>query len=314
MKYYLAADGGGTKLLSVLYDENFNIITSGRTFGVNSYFKDRDVVIEEVGRMTKELIPQHVTQIERADMSFVGEGKILRDAVNKKCTVGSWAGHDEAEVALAAAGYRYGVVAQAGTGSDAFLFQEGKRDVVGAWGAFLGDEGGGYDIGIRTLRAAVYSMDGRGPKTEIYDILMEDWKLSRLWEAVGKLSSTPDWRGMAASATHITAKAAARGDKVALEIYENAGRELALQVVTLLRRYQGVWEGPIVASGGAWKGCGKMYERFREDVLAEYPDAVICRPVFEPLVGSVVLGCMERGLKYEDIGSVLKDKFSQYLL
>ena len=70
MKYHLAADGGGTKLLAVLYDEELNIVNTARTFGVNSNFKPKEQVEEEVYRMVEELLPDTITQIESVDMSW----------------------------------------------------------------------------------------------------------------------------------------------------------------------------------------------------------------------------------------------------
>jgi len=50
------------------------------------------------------------------------------------------------------------------------------------------------------------------------------------------------------------ARAAAQGDAVALGLYERAAHELSHQVLTLIGRHGGSWQGPIVASGGTWKG------------------------------------------------------------
>ena len=36
---------------------------------------------------------------------------------------------------------------------------------VDGWGPLLGDDGSGYDIGTRGLRAAFAAYDGRGPET-----------------------------------------------------------------------------------------------------------------------------------------------------
>ena len=42
--YYLAADGGGTKLQAVLYDEELRVVRTARIAGVNTLFKPVDVV------------------------------------------------------------------------------------------------------------------------------------------------------------------------------------------------------------------------------------------------------------------------------
>ena len=51
--YYLAADGGGTKLQTILYDEDLRVIRTGRVAGVNTLFKPVDDVIFQPTELTK---------------------------------------------------------------------------------------------------------------------------------------------------------------------------------------------------------------------------------------------------------------------
>ena len=314
MKYYIAADGGGTKLQAVLYDETLHVINTARVSGVNSNFKLVERIAAEMHHLAAELIPEDIDGIENVTLSVVGDGEMLLDALKSRRPVRNCCYYGEGEVALAAAGVLYGVVAQAGTGSDAFLVQPGFRDAVGGWGAVLGDEGGGYDLGIRTLKAAIYAYDGRGPKTVLLEMLMEKWNLSRPWDMIERLVRNPDSRELAASATYLTAEAAGRGDEVALKLYEDAAHELSLQVLTLLRRHGGIWEGPIVASGGTWKGCGRMFDTFREDIWKVYPDAVVDRPFADPVVGCAIRQRMAEGEQFRNLKDMIEEEFAPFLL
>ena len=292
-RYYIAADGGGTKLLAVLYDEDRNVVRSARTQGTNTLFRPKEAVLVEAEELAEALIPEGVEVIAAADFSIVGDASPYLDAIRRRCSLGDVQGHGEGHVALASAGVKYGVAAQAGTGSDAFFIQPGVNTGVGGWGMTLGDEGGGFDIGLKTLRAAIWSQDGRGPKSVLPELLKEAWGMKDLWEMVNRLTGNPDMRSLVASVTHITEKAAALDDPAAVSIYRNAGHELALQVLAAVRNGGGSFVGPVVASGGAWKGSRHMFEAFREEVSAVHPDAEIRFPDFEPLVGSVVLRMME---------------------
>ena len=317
MKYYIAADGGGTKLLTVLYDENYRILRTVKTAGTNNAFKPIEQIREETEAMVEELfegeIGSTVHEIASADSSIVGPSDILLDAVSRHAPILEKHHYGEGHVALGATGKRFGCVAQAGTGSDAFLIQPGYMETCGGWGALLGDEGSGYDIGLRTLKAAIYAEDGRGPGTEILPILLEKWKLGCLYEIIDRCISDPDYRKLVASASYVTELAADRGDPVAIGIFEQAGRELGLQVRTVLRKCKGEFQGPVVASGGAWKGSGVMFRAMRDDVHSEYPDAYVTYPIFEPLVGSVILRAMNEGESFEAIEPVLRKEFSGYL-
>ncbi len=292
-RYYIAADGGGTKLLAVLYDEDRAVVRSARTRGTNTLFRPKEAVLSEAEELAGELIPPEVSAVEGVDFSIVGDSSPYLDAFRRRCTLGDVRGHGEGHVALASAGVRYGVAAQAGTGSDAFFIQPGVNTGVGGWGMVLGDEGGGFDIGLKTLRAAVWSQDGRGEKSVLPDLLKEAWGMKDLWEMVNRVSGNPDMRSLVASVTHITEKAAAMNDPAAVAIYQSAGHELALQVLAAVRNGGGTFTGPVIASGGAWKGSRHMFETFRSEVAAVHPEAEIRFPDFEPLVGSVILRMMK---------------------
>jgi N-acetylglucosamine kinase-like BadF-type ATPase len=81
--------------------------------------------------------------------------------------------HD-ARLLLAAADVDHGVGLVAGTGSSAYgRTADGRELGVGGWGHLLGDEGSGYDIAVRALRAVSAAADGRGPRTSLEAVLTE---------------------------------------------------------------------------------------------------------------------------------------------
>lgn len=314
MKYYIAADGGGTKLQAILYDENLHIVDTGRMSGTNTILRTEEEVREDMRSLVKELIPQEITRIAGADICVVKYSGAFLDVLKERCTVDSHVFYGEGETGLAAAGAAFGILAQAGTGSDAFLVQPDRQVSIGGWGYIFGDEGSGYDIGQRTLRAAIYAHDGRGPKTAILDILMKEWQLDDLWDLVGRAMGGGDYRPLVASAAHIASLAAKQNDAVALGIYEYAAREMASQVFAAIAGYGGTWEGPIVASGGVWKGHPRMFEAFRQDIREKYPEAEIIRPVFEPVAGCAVLRRFAAGETFGDFSEVMGKEFASFLL
>ena len=314
MKYYIAADGGGTKLQAILYDENLHIVDTGRMSGTNTILRTEEEVREDMRVLIRGLIPQEITRIAGADICVVRYSEAFLDVLKERCTVDSPVFYGEGETGLAAAGAAYGILAQAGTGSDAFLVQPDRRLSIGGWGYIFGDEGSGYDIGQRTLRAAIHAQDGRGPKTAILDILMKEWQLDELWDVVGRAMGGGDYRPLVASATYIASLAARQNDAVALGIYEDAAREMASQVFAAIAGYGGTWEGPIVASGGVWKGHPRMFEVFCQDIREKYPEAEIIRPIFEPVAGCAVLRRFASGETFGDFSGIIGKEFASFLL
>ena len=313
MKYYIAADGGGSKLQVVLYDENLNIISTAKAYGTNPNFKPSELIEKDISRAIRDLLHGDISEIERVDMSVSHSVGIFLDVLGRKCKVKQYYTYDEGSTALAAAGIRYGVVAQSGTGSDAFLVHKDGFNYVGGWGALLGDEGSGYDIGIKTLKSIIYAYDGRGKETILLDMLKNEWELNKLTDMISKLSSMPEYRRKVAEVTLLTAKAANQGDPVAIEIYENAAYEMAHQVITLMKKYNNS-HGPIIASGGTWKGYRGMFESFCHNIRKELPEAEIRRAIYEPVIGCIILKCFDEGKEFADIEATLKEQFSEFLI
>ena len=302
-KYYIAADGGGSKLLAILYDENFNVIRHCKFSGVNSIFKPVEEVRENLSQMLDILLADDIKESVWSP--------IIRDDPRIK----SINSRSESLIALGAALMSDGIVALSGTGSDTFMVKDGRLlGTVGGWGPLLGDEGSGYDIGIRSIKAALRDYDGRGEKTMLKKLVFDTWKANNLWDIVMGLAADPDYRHNVASVAKLTGEAANAGDKVAQDIYIYAADELVAQTVALLRRFPDEWNGNIVIIGGAWKGYHGMFERYRSEIERLYPDTIVREPIFEPVAGCALCRVLE---STTELSEELKNKvirgFSDFL-
>lgn len=313
-RYYLAADGGGSKLQTILYDEHYHVVRTGRVAGVNTLYKPAETVRQSVLTMMDTLMEGLDGRIAAADLCLLGANEDMLEAIESYGQGCDIRFHSEAVVGLAACFKTDGVVALSGTGSDAFFVRNGERiHAVGGWGPLLGDEGSGYDIGLSSLKAAIYSYEGRREPTMLYDLVMERWELDHLWGIVTHLAGNPDARHEVASAAKLCSVAAHRGDKTAIRIYEKAALELFLQARTVIEAHRKDWDGSVVVMGGAWKGHPRMFEVFKGELDLSYPEARVSLPVYEPVVGCVVLRGLREGRTPEELSSVLKESFRDFL-
>jgi len=312
-KYYLAADGGGSKVQAVLYDEEFNVIKTGTMTGTTTLFKPEETIHAEMDEMLDELL-NNVNQLQSVDHCILGSSDYFEKAISERCEVSSFNRCHEPHMGIASAFYETGVLALSGTGSDAFVIKKGKTTmVVGGWGPLFGDEGSGYDIGLNSIKALMYEWDGRRPPTMMSKMILEKFEVESPWEIVFKMNRNPNARQEIASVTRITSKAANMGDKVALDIYRHAAHELSLQVIAAIHRSKEDIDGPIIAMGGAWKGCTYMFEAFSHEVHGVFPDFEIIRPKHDPVVGCVVIRARRDGLEMEEIKRKIGNKFDCYL-
>jgi N-acetylmuramic acid 6-phosphate etherase len=138
-----------------------------------------------------------------------------------------------------------GVAVVSGTGSIVFGRNAGGTARSGGWGPTVGDPGSGYAIGRAALLATAEALDGMVPSGPLSELIVA---------RTGVLSADELGAGQGpseiAALAPVVTDAAASGDSVAVAILEAAGRDLALQVVAVLRRLQ--WVGPVqLALGGS---------------------------------------------------------------
>ncbi len=322
---YLAADAGGTKLQLILYTHDLQIVALGTTGGTNTTFKNAEVIEAEIEETVAALFAEAeqnlgrpITEIERFHCSMVGGADILSAALGRRAIVKQTCGHGEGEVALAASCVDEGIVAQAGTGSDAFFIQidpitrKTVQRIVGGWGSLLGDEGSGYQIGLKSIIACIYAKDGRGPFTELYPLLMKEWDMKDLWDSINIIQGDKDSRKRIANVAKLTSFCARNGDAVAQRIYREAGRDLALQVNTVIAQNGGTFRGPVVASGGAWKGYSGMLDAMREEICRVHPDALVQYTAYEPIIGSVYLCAKETHPNDPTVRAKIEENFAAY--
>ncbi|MCZ7540948.1 MAG: hypothetical protein M5U29_13790 [Anaerolineae bacterium] len=154
------------------------------------------------------------------------------------------------EIALAGAlGKRCGVLVLAGTGSLAYgVNARGEAALGGGWGYLLGDEGGGYWIGMEGLRAVARALDGRGPITPLTTAVLSALGLSNRSDLIRWLYDDPGGhtRELAELARLMLEQAAS--DPEAAAIVQRAADELAQVAGTVIRRLN--MESPEFAFAG----------------------------------------------------------------
>jgi N-acetylglucosamine kinase-like BadF-type ATPase len=125
---------------------------------------------------------------------------------------------------------------------------------VGGADYLLSDEGGGFDLGVQGLRAAVRALDGRGPATGLVERAQawaggqgRDGLLDALFERV--YVAYP--RVGVASFARVVTEAAAAGDEVALRLVDEAAGEVQLGICTAATRVGITGHAPTVLLSGS---------------------------------------------------------------
>ncbi len=270
MTVVLGLDGGGTKTEAVLWDGR-RVLRRGRGGPSNPHFVPADAVDAAVAAAVGGALEGAGVPVS-AVAAVVYGGPVAAGAVQRvvgrllPSTPAVRRCH-EGDLVLRAGGVvQAGVAVVSGTGSMVMRRDSGgARVVVGGWGSVMGDEGSAYDIGRHALAACARAQDGRGPATDLLPPVLAWARAATLRDAVRHVYDERTTRADIAQLAPVVTQVAAAGDAVACRILDDAGRELALQVIAALSQptpeRPELW--PLVAAGGVLAGSPRVRQSLR---------------------------------------------------
>ena len=121
-----------------------------------------------------------------------------------------------------------------GTGSNCFgINEEGKEVKVNGWDYILGDEGSGFEIGLKALKALVRAYDGRGPQTLLSKTIMEQLKINSISQLVDWAYDNTFFKIKVAALAKTVCSTAEKGDKVSVKILKDAAAEAINSIIVV---------------------------------------------------------------------------------
>jgi N-acetylglucosamine kinase len=287
--FYIAGiDGGGTKTECTIIDQDGGILGIGMGGPSNIHYSDISTILESYETAIKSALAG-LDDIKPIAIGCTHRAASRPEVVNLITSLldDEIRRYSEGEAALGCAGIfeRYGIAQVAGTGSSTFGFsKDGKSVLVGGWGILLGDEGSAYDMAVRGLRAMVRSMDGRGPKTVLVDRACAHFGIAAERESILQFVNRAGRSRIASFAAEVT-KAARESDAPAQEIVNIAISENTSAIITTAESlFLPDDSFPIVLHGGVMSE-DTIADAITQNILAEYPNSDVRRPIYSPGVG-----------------------------
>jgi N-acetylglucosamine kinase-like BadF-type ATPase len=295
----LAVDGGNFKthvaLLSAdgaLLSLAIGPLSSPHQIGVDGCVELLDDLLREASREAGlNGAVAEVAQVMLAGADLPQEEEALHAALTERgWTQGLTVANDTFAVLRAGTERRWGVALVCGAGINCVgVAPDGTTTRFHALGAITGDWGGGEDVGLAGLSAAVRSEDGRGPRTRLQQAVPAHFGLAtplKVAEAI-HLAEIPRWR--LAELAPIVMDAA--GDDVAAAgIADRLVRESVDLVRVALDRLEVTAEPvDIVLGGGLFRDArlaGRVARELRQ--IARPSNVVVVDDA--PIVGAALLG------------------------
>ncbi len=274
----LGIDAGATKTECLLADGKGVVLGKARGPGGNFQLYDEDEVEFVLEDLTTQVLAGYRGPVDTLCVGMAGAGRerdframqrILRRIGRARENLVT---HDALIALVAGAGEQYGVVLIVGTGATAYgVNRKGVTARAGGWGPLLGDEGSGYWMGLRALRAIVRAHDGRAKPT-----LLKESVLGRLGiddtESLVHRIYREFARGEIAALAPLVQQAADVGDEAAQAIVDDAIREFMRSVESVIGQLEIAGENfRLVLSGGLWKGVPVLRQDFERVAKKSLP-------------------------------------------
>jgi N-acetylglucosamine kinase-like BadF-type ATPase len=280
--FYLGVEGGATKGTAVLVGEDGKVVAEHQGRALNYHA----IGVKTAQKNLKELLAPLLKKIARNDMLYAAFGmagldvledeKIYMGIVRKiipsktKFTV-----VNDAKVALEARcpDWENRILVISGTGANVYGESKNKTVRTIGWDFILGDEGSGYDIGLKILKAAMQSFDKRGKKTVLEKLVAEKTNTVNMLGAFSKVYRGIDQGNLKhyiASFSPLLDAALEHRDGVALQIRKEILESLVLGTTTVIQRLGMEKKSFCVGlMGSQWKIPG-LKSSFQETITRKY--------------------------------------------
>lgn len=300
MPLYLSADGGGTKLQVLVYDEQMRLFGRGQSGGTNTNFTKPETVQAHMEQALDQALAG-CTEIDTAYITIVGPGHLFESLLRERVVVKRAIFHGEAlAYLLAGALTDTGCVALAGTGSGAAYISPEASVHFGGYGSVIGDDGSGWWIGSNGINAVIRAHEHWGEPTALHEALLDYLQMDSMRQLASRIyGQARDARSIAAGFCPYVGKAADTGDAVALRIIRQAAELLAMQMIGIFRGLSLPETVPVVCCGGVWKATPLLLEQFTACFRREYKNPIF-RGRYNPVLHGPVATLLESGKKPEN--------------
>jgi N-acetylglucosamine kinase-like BadF-type ATPase len=305
-RFFLGVDIGGTKSHALVADEEGQVVGFGEG-GAGNY----EVVgwgglrrtLEAVTKQARSSAGLGRSQIRGAGFGIAGydwpgERAPTVEAIEALGLGAPYALVNDATIGLVAgASDGWGVVVVAGTSNNCRgRDQQGRTGRMTGCGPWFGEYGGAAELVAKSVQSVGLAWTKRGPET-------------RLSEAFVRLAGAADvadlLEGLYLGRYHLSAGAAPlvfqvaeEGDGVAEEMVRWAGRELGSLANGVIRQLGFEEESfEVILSGSLYDGGPMLTDAMRETIEAIAPGARLVRLTVPPVVGGVLLGMEQVGLR-----------------
>jgi len=301
----VAVDGGGVKTDLALLDSSGALLALVRGGSSQAYYLGVDGCVEVLDSLLERGVAEAglkgplerpfaaVAQLLLAGIDLPEDLSALTVAMEQL----HWSdrlvlGNDTEALLRAGTDRGWGIAVVCGTGINCLgLAADGREARFLSFGPESGDWGGGRDVGLAALAAAVRAADGRGPRTQLEDAVPAYFGLGDSLD-VARAFHVGEIPAIRLGELAPVVLATCDDDAVAAEIVRRLTEEVVAFAVAALRRLEVTADDPdVVLGGGLLRAVSpRTVEAIASGVHQVAPNARVAVSPSEPIVGAALLG------------------------
>lgn len=303
MKYFLGLDGGASKTEAIIINENGEQAVKVYWGPLNYHqLETEQAVHQNLETIIKMALLQSDLPLEDlgfAVFGFAGKDTPEDEANLKRITESIFGGYfkdklqiaSDVEIAYhACLNTPYGLVLIAGTGAN--CFGKGKDKITaraGDWGYLLGDQGSGFALGLNALRAIMRAYDGRGEKTMLTELILDQHSLPSPPSLVDWIyKRTTPVKEIAGLAPSVFA-AYNKNDQVAQRLVDKLIGEMVLSVKSVAQRVNLEKEEFEIGLVGGLFNEKQVINLLEKEIIKVLPKAKLVLAKMEPAMAAAHL-------------------------
>ncbi len=282
MKCIIGIDGGGTKTYAKAYSLDGKFLGESKSGSSNlcsnsyeSVEQNINILFHELAKNCGELCPISIC-IGTAGIRANNAHESIKKMITSTSGCENVLVLGDMELPIYAHDSNQNAVALiSGTGSIAFARNKnGKSARVGGWGHIVGDEGSGYWLTARAIKAVMRAFDARGQKTQLTKLLLDQLNCNSPQDIITLIHDNFN-KSQLASMAYIVDIAAKNGDGVAIDIL-NEGVDLLFEILkTAIQTAEFDNEFGIIFIGGVLQKSEVINSKIKGLIAHHYPDAQI---------------------------------------